>query len=144
MENYIESKNKFKYDELGEIVRSNILLFLINYKHQSKDQNIDESVSDTPSDPRIFEKYQLYTNKPYGKRVLKMATQRKDTLHLNFKHIMDFNEDLAQVISNNFFRVEMFIRMAAQDFIGIVLPEIVKRSDGTDNIFFISIYNAPV
>jgi DNA replication licensing factor MCM6 len=71
-----------------------------------------------------------------------MASQRKDTLCLNFCHINEFNEDLANIIVMNFIRVEPFIRLGAQKFIHHVMPELISRSDGTENIFFVSVFNA--
>jgi DNA replication licensing factor MCM6 len=123
-------------DELGNAVKSNFLTFLKKFVKESNDYlSMDTSSAQTSENDCIYK--ETY----YGKQVQKMASFGKNTLYVNFSSVEKFNQDLAKVISENFHRLESFLRDCVQEFIQLVKAEIIERSDGTKNIFFAAFYN---
>lgn len=52
-------------------------------------------------------------------------------------------QDLSKVIADNFYRVESYMRKAVQEFVRAIDPTLVERDDGTEDEFYVALYNCP-
>ena len=85
--------------------------------------------------------------KYYVHQIQSLPEYDKTTIYVDFNHVWKFDEDLGQVISNQYYRMEPYLRKAVQNAVRIHAPEYVfiktgGQSIGSDSIreFWISWY----
>jgi DNA replication licensing factor MCM6 len=71
-----------------------------------------------------------------------MHLQHRETLYIDFNHLKKFNEDLLGVIIDRFYSLQHYLRKGVQEFIRLIKPEMLKRSNQTKTVYFVAIYNA--
>lgn len=79
----------------------------------------------------------------YVRQLASIKQFNSSTITVDFGHIRTFNEDLAEVTREQFYRLEPYLKKAAQDFVIKHMPEIATLPSGEKCTFFVAVENLP-
>lgn len=116
-------------DPAGELAQEHFLAFLENFQlsHQGADTS---SQVDRPINP-------------YVEQLKDMRSSDKTTLNVDFEHVMTYDHLLAtDVIRNDYYRFEPFLRKAVRAFVRHHMPAYVEEEVG-EKEFWVSFRNLP-
>eukprot|EP00871_Galdieria_phlegrea_P001188 jgi/Galph1/206/GphlegSOOS_G4959.1 len=65
------------------------------------------------------------------------------TLYIDYHHILQFDETLANAIESNYYRFEPYLRHSANEFAKKYFADFMKTDQGQEKQLWISIYNYP-
>eukprot|EP00804_Cyclotella_cryptica_P006107 CCRYP_010728-RA/>CCRYP_010728-RA protein AED:0.05 eAED:0.09 QI:0/0.33/0/1/1/1/4/0/979 len=158
-------------DEGGELVRVRFLEFLDNYSEVVRDRVEEEDDDDEHGgEPRQEFQHEIF---PYrdqanliAKRQMHSAQQFpsgndddddyvddeedplscfSSTLCVNYRHLNNYDIDLAEAIEAEFVRFDPFLRRAALEFMNMHHPPSMDRASKTNVVttYFVALFNAP-
>eukprot|EP00698_Gefionella_okellyi_P020716 TRINITY_DN6550_c0_g1_i1.p1 TRINITY_DN6550_c0_g1~~TRINITY_DN6550_c0_g1_i1.p1 ORF type:complete len:806 (-),score=185.45 TRINITY_DN6550_c0_g1_i1:1499-3916(-) len=80
----------------------------------------------------------------YATQASEMEANHLNTMQVDFGHILDFNEELAQALKLDYYRFEPYLRRGLLNFIRNVVPDyVVDDNRRQDKEFWVSITNFP-
>lgn len=123
-------------DEIGELILVQFQTFLEQFSStednedsgKAQTRNLDSQVVDDELDP----------SKDYLVKLDLMRQSDRTTLHVNFQHVVNFDEELAMAIESQFYRFEPFLKKAIQNTVRKFFP---NSDESTNREFWISFYN---
>lgn len=62
----------------------------------------------------------------YARAVQDMALADLNVLYVDWRHLMDYNIDIADTFAREFYRLEPALRKALQNFVRVLAPEAVR------------------
>jgi len=78
----------------------------------------------------------------YMHQLVNMQTNDRTTLYVDFQHIVDYKQILADSIAQHYYRVEPYLMQAVKGLLSKHLPE-HKDDDRGEKSFFVSFHNFP-
>ncbi|KAL4448853.1 hypothetical protein ABPG77_007570 [Micractinium sp. CCAP 211/92] len=79
----------------------------------------------------------------YVEQLATMKERELKCLYVNFEHVAEYDQALAQNISEAFYRLEPFLRAAVRSFVRQHLDTYAENEDGSDKHFWLSFYGLP-
>lgn len=76
----------------------------------------------------------------YVEQLKIMRSNEIQTMHVNFEHVQQFDDALAESISEEFYRFEPFLRRAVQALVRDIEPDFLM-DEGEEREFFVAFYN---
>ena len=115
--------------------------FLQNY---STDMGGDMDTSMTGSQPRST---QLHEYVLQAQRMALEGDHQSTTMKIDWRHLLDHNPELGEVIQTEYYRFDPALRLVVRDFVGQHSPKYIWESDevgqGKKREFFVSFYGMP-
>ncbi|PVZ99494.1 hypothetical protein BB558_004508 [Smittium angustum] len=132
-------------DEAAEKIRETFEQFIENYTDDS--QEFSGKGKHEGNESSLLAKY---NDKPYMKQLFAMQMNDTNTLFVKYQDIHQYEEMLANYVSENFFRLERYINQAAKK----VFDKLHRKTNSQDNSLYdpsssnhvsivVSIYNLP-
>eukprot|EP00126_Sphaerothecum_destruens_P004360 Sdes_comp18139_c0_seq1m7613 len=122
-------------DQLGERVCSEFKNFLETFSKTNAVSFGSEYSTPGGEDHEIA--------KIYVKQFEVLENNERMTLYVDFSHITEYSARLAQIIQENYYRLEPFLRKAILLYVKEYHPKFVKDDKEQERDFWISIFNCP-
>jgi len=79
----------------------------------------------------------------YRSLVQRMRQEDTNTLYVEWAHFNEYNNAIASIIAEHFYRLEPSLRKSLQNFVREVDPAFVQEDEGIEREFYLSFYNMP-
>jgi DNA replicative helicase MCM subunit Mcm2 (Cdc46/Mcm family) len=66
----------------------------------------------------------------YARAVAEMARTDLNVLYVDWRHLLDYNAEIADTFAREFYRLEPALRKALQNFVRVLAPEAVRVRKG--------------
>jgi DNA replication licensing factor MCM6 len=116
-------------DASGDVVKSRFIEFLQKYS-----ANCSEVDNLTNQQKLMID---------YMTQILTMIQNNKSTVYVDYTHILDTDNELAEAIELEYYRFEPFLRAAIQDIVTLTSQHYVYDVDKGQREFFVAFYNMP-
>lgn len=79
----------------------------------------------------------------YARAVQTMVEEQKNVLPLDFSHLQEFDETVAEMVQAHFERAEPVMRVVLQDYVRDHHKDFLNEAHGTEKEFFVGFFNMP-
>ncbi|EGD72447.1 DNA replication licensing factor MCM6 [Salpingoeca rosetta] len=83
-------------------------------------------------------------DKPYVNEIDEMKERDETTMFVNYNHVVNFNEELANTILTHYYRYETFLRGAVRDFIISKYPQLERDDKDHPRQFYVAFHSLPI
>ena len=113
-------------DEAGIFVKRMFVQFLQEYRDDSDEYN--------DSNRLVCD---------YMSQIASMINDAKSTIYVNFKHLQLYNQELSEVIEQDYYRFESYLRSGVFEIVSSQNNQIVYDVEKGSKQFFVSFYHMP-
>lgn len=79
----------------------------------------------------------------YALRVQQMVEQQQNVLPIDYAHLQEFDETVADMVLHHFDRAEPVMRVALQDYVREEHKDFLQEAHGVEKEFFLGFFNMP-
>lgn len=79
----------------------------------------------------------------YVRQLSSLKQFNTSTVYIDFAHVQEFNDDLAETMSAQYYRIEPYLKKATHEFVAKHMPEISTLPSGDKCTFWIAVSNLP-
>ncbi|EME31386.1 minichromosome maintenance family (MCM) [Galdieria sulphuraria] len=114
-------------NQVKDIVAEEVSLLFFKFLETFEDENIGEETHSFV----------------YYRQLEELRQNERTTLYIDYMHIIQFDETLANAIESNYYRFEPYLRSSATEFGKKHFAEYMKTEQGQTKQLWVSIYNFP-